>query len=146
MPPLWLSCLRCLFARRVRCSFETSYCWRLWASGVPVSAMLVFNARRVCIARTMPWQDVCQTPVLSLNYRHLETWVRGDSSSLKMVPFESLGTVSYSPSTVTTAVSLAISETFSVKEWPDLEIWVVQGHWKWRSSIDHVWLSISPPL
>jgi len=43
---------------------------------------------------------------------------------LKMVPFDSLGTVSYAPSIVTMAVSLAISETFSVKEWPDLEMWV----------------------
>ena len=41
-----------------------------------------------------------------------------------MVSFESMGTVSYSPSIVTMAVSLAISEIFSVKEWPDLEIWV----------------------
>jgi len=41
-----------------------------------------------------------------------------------MVPFRSLGTVSYSPSIVTVAVSLAVSEIFSVKEWPDLERWV----------------------
>ena len=38
-----------------------------------------------------------------------------------MVPFESFGTVSYSPSIVTMPVSLAISEIFSVKEWRDLE-------------------------
>ena len=35
--------------------------------------------------------------------------------------FESLGAVSYSPSIVTMAVCLAISEIFSVKEWHDLE-------------------------
>jgi len=38
-----------------------------------------------------------------------------------VVPFESLRMVSYSPSIVTMAVSLAISEIFSVKEWRDLK-------------------------
>jgi len=38
-----------------------------------------------------------------------------------VVPFESLGMVSYSPSIVTMAICLAISEIFSVKEWHDLE-------------------------
>jgi len=41
--------------------------------------------------------------------------------SLKLVPFKSLGAVSYSPSIVTMAVPEAILEIFSVKEWPDLE-------------------------
>ena len=50
--------------------------------------------------------------------------------SLKLLPFESLGAVSYSPSIVTVAVSVAVSEIFSVKEWRDLEtrLGVVQGH------------------
>ena len=37
------------------------------------------------------------------------------------MPFESLGAVSYSPSIVTMAVSVAVCEIFSVKEWCDLE-------------------------
>ena len=40
---------------------------------------------------------------------------------LKLVPFESLDAVSYSPSIVTMAVSVAVCETFSVNEWCDLE-------------------------
>ena len=44
--------------------------------------------------------------------------------SLKLVPFESLGAISYSPSIVTVAVgSVAVCEIFSAKEWCDLENW-----------------------
>ena len=45
--------------------------------------------------------------------------------SLKLVPFESLGAVSYSPSTITVAVSVAVYEIFSVKEWRDLKNQVI---------------------
>ena len=41
--------------------------------------------------------------------------------SLKLVPFESFGAVSYSPFIVTMAVSVAVCEIFTVKEWCDLE-------------------------
>jgi len=41
--------------------------------------------------------------------------------SLKLVPFESLGVVSYSSSIVTVVVSVGVCEIFSVKEWRDLE-------------------------
>jgi len=63
-------------------------------------------------------------------YRDLEMWVRGHSESLKLVPFESLGAVSYSPSIVTMAVSVAVCQILSVKEWHDLEtrLGAVQGH------------------
>ena len=37
------------------------------------------------------------------------------------MPFKSLGTVSYSSSMVITAVSVAVCEILSVKEWYDLE-------------------------
>jgi len=58
---------------------------------------------------------------------------------LKVVPFESMGTVSYSPSIVTMAISAAILEIFNVKEWPDFEIWVWGPSRSLKScgSIDH---------
>jgi len=37
------------------------------------------------------------------------------------VLFESLGAVFYSPSIVTMAVSVAVGEIFSVKEWREIE-------------------------
>jgi len=54
-------------------------------------------------------------------YRDLEMSVRGHSRSLKLVPFESVGAVSYSPSILTMAVSVAVCEIFTVQEWRDLE-------------------------
>jgi len=48
-------------------------------------------------------------------------WVRGHSRSLKLVPFESLGAVSYSPSIVIMAVSVTVRGIFSVEEWRDHE-------------------------
>jgi len=46
------------------------------------------------------------------------------------------------------SVSRTVSEIFRVKEWRDLENGegVVQGHRKWRRSIDHMRLSIGRPL
>jgi len=38
-----------------------------------------------------------------------------------VVPFKSLRAVSYSPSVVTMAVSVAVCEIFTVKDWCDLE-------------------------
>ena len=54
-------------------------------------------------------------------YKSPEIWLRGHSRLLKLVPFESLDAVSYSPSIVTMAVSVAVCEILSVKEWCDLE-------------------------
>jgi len=54
--------------------------------------------------------------------------------SLKVVPFKSLGVIFYSPSVVTMAVSVAVCDIFSVKEWPVLEtgLGFVQGYRKWH--------------
>jgi len=49
------------------------------------------------------------------------------------VPFESLGAVSYSPSVVTMAVTVAVCEIFSVKEWRDLENQVILVRGRSRS-------------
>ena len=51
----------------------------------------------------------------------LEIWVRGHSRSLKLVPFESLGVVSYSPSIVTIAIFLTAYEIFSMSVLHGLE-------------------------
>ena len=55
-----------------------------------------------------------------------------------MAPFDRSHMSSYSPSIVTMAVSVAVCNIFSVKEWCDLEtgLGFVQGHWKWHELID----------
>ena len=71
------------------------------------------------------WIDHTRLTISRVIWRWILSWlvrVRGHSRSLKVVLFESLGTVSYLPSIVTMAISAAISDTF--KEWPHLEILV----------------------
>jgi len=65
---------------------------------------------------------------------------------LKVVPFESLGTVSYSPSIVTVAVFVAVCEIFSAKEWRDLENQVRGRSRSLKMALDHIRLSIGQAL
>jgi len=74
-------------------------------------------------------------------------WVRGQSRSLKLVPFESLGAVSYSPSITTMAVSVAVCEIFSVKYGVTLKtgLGLVKSNWKWHHLIDRIRVPIRLP-
>jgi len=68
-------------------------------------------------------------------------WLRGHSRSLKLVPFKSFDAVSYSPPIVTLAVTVAVCEIFiAPRSGVTLKtgLGFIQGHWKWRGSIDHV--------
>jgi len=76
------------------------------------------------------WIDHTRLTISRVIWRWILLWpwnvVRDHSRSLKLVPFETLGAVSYSPSIVTMAVSVAVCELFSVKAC-DLGNWV-RGH------------------
>ena len=79
----------------------------------------------------------------------LNIWVRGHSRTSKLVPFESfVASVFYLSSIVTMAVSLTVYEIFSSQNSMTLKsgLGIVQGHRKWRRSIDYRLLSIGPPL
>jgi len=53
---------------------------------------------------------------MTLNHRDRDLEkVTGGHTNLKLVPFESLGAVSYSPSMVTMAVPLTVYEIFNIK-------------------------------
>ena len=75
-------------------------------------------------------------------------WAKGHSKPLKVVPFESLGTVSYSPFIVTVAVTVAVCEIFSVKKSGvtlKTGLGFVQGHVKWHHLIDRIRVPIRLP-
>jgi len=63
------------------------------------------------------------------------------------VPFESVGAVSYSPSIVTMAVSVAVCEIFSVKEWCELEngVRVRSRSLEWHHLTDRILVPIRLP-
>ena len=63
-------------------------------------------------------------------------WKQNHWTDHTVIPFESMGTVSYSPFIVTMAVSVAILAIFSVKEWPEFEIWVWGPSKSLNGSID----------
>jgi len=55
--------------------------------------------------------------------------------SLKVVPFKSLGAVSYSPYHVAVCdIYLASKNGLTFKT----GLWFVQGHWKWHQLIDRI--------
>ena len=67
--------------------------------------------------------------------------------SLKLVPFQSLGAVSYSSSIVTVAVSVAVCEIFSIEEWRGLENQVKGRSRSLKMApINHIRLTVDLPV
>jgi len=105
-------------------------CAHIYVAGIYDNPVTLKSRLRVTQSRWKQshWVDHTRLTISRVIWRWmlLGPWSVGQRS-LKIIKngtIRSLGTVSYSPSIVTMAISLAISEIFSVKEWPDLDIWV----------------------
>jgi len=91
------------------------------------SCMTFYRSAIVTIDLSLPFSSY-----LTLNNRPMALKSGLEVTRLKLVPFESLiGAVSYSPSIVTMAVSIAVCEIYSVKNGVTLKTeleFVHQGH------------------
>ena len=85
--------------------------WK-WRRSIDHIGLFIGPPLYICIALS----GTVLEPLDVEEYRDLEIWIRGHSRSFKLVPFESLGAVSYLPSIVTMAASLTVYEIISVKE------------------------------
>ena len=83
-------------------------------------------------------------PIFDFKKCDLEMRVRGNSRSLKMVPFYRLGVVSYECSTETLSVKCIVNEIYDFKNAVTLKtgLGIRQGHWKYHHLIEHIQLPI----
>ena len=119
------------YRKQIACQLHTQYVEGIYRPNNAVTRQSTLRVTQDHSKRNH-WIDHKRLVVVELSdieyYRDLEMWVRGHSRSLKMILFESLGMVSYSPSVVTMAISLTVYEIFSIKKiaWP----WkLVSGCW-----------------
>jgi len=123
---LWIKCVDFWIAYRqelsyrqqIACKLRTQYAEGIYIGlGINITPWPLKSRLRVIQGhwKQNHWIDHTRLSSSRVIWRLILLW------HWNVVPFESLGTVSYSPSIVAMAVCLAISEIFSVKEWHDLE-------------------------